>query len=92
MNGIGSPTVGQLLRHRRRATTAIYAYLDDAALQDAAARAAAVIADAMQYRPEVTPLRGEARDLKEVVAEVDKQFAEVRGEVTFAQNEGQLTC
>ena len=31
---------------------------------------------------EVTTLRGEARGLKKVVAEVDKQFAEVRGEVT----------
>ena len=31
---------------------------------------------------EVTTQRGEARGLKKVVAEVDKQFAEVRGEVT----------
>ena len=33
VNGIGLPTVGRLLGHRRRRTTAIYAHLDDAALR-----------------------------------------------------------
>ena len=50
MNGVGLTTVGKLLGHRRRGTTAIYAHLDDAALQEAAAQAAAVIARAMGYR------------------------------------------
>ena len=56
MNGVGLPTVGRLLGHRRRSTTAIYAHLDDTALQDAAAKAAAVIARAMGYRAEPPPL------------------------------------
>ena len=30
MNGVGLPTVGRLLGHRRRANTAIYTHLDDA--------------------------------------------------------------
>ena len=55
MNGVGLTTVGQLLGHRRRETTAIYAHLDDAALQDAAARAADVIARAMGYRAAPPP-------------------------------------
>jgi len=42
--------VGKLLGHRKRATTAIYAQLDDAALRAAAAHAATVIARAMGYR------------------------------------------
>ncbi|MCY4002262.1 MAG: hypothetical protein OXF33_00910 [Rhodospirillales bacterium] len=50
MNDVGLTTVGKLLGHRRRGTTAIYAHLDDAALQEAAAQAAAVIARAMGYR------------------------------------------
>jgi hypothetical protein len=50
MNGVGLTTVGRLLGHRRRESTAIYAHLDDEALQDAAARAADVIARAMGYR------------------------------------------
>ena len=50
MHGVGLTTVGRLLGHSRRETTAIYAHLDDAALQDAAAQAAAVIARAMGYR------------------------------------------
>ena len=37
MNGVGLITVGRLLGHRRRETTAIYAHLDDGALRDAAA-------------------------------------------------------
>ena len=59
-NGVGLPTVGRLLGHRNRATTAIYAHLDDAALQDAAAQAAGVIAGAMGYRAEPPPLPAEA--------------------------------
>ena len=52
MNGVGLTTVGRLLGHRQRETTAIYAHLDDTALRDAAAQAAAVIARAMGYRAE----------------------------------------
>jgi len=51
MNGVGLTTVGKLLGHRRRGTTAIYAHLDDAALQDAAAQAATVIARAWGTGP-----------------------------------------
>ena len=60
MNGVGLSTVGRLLGHRKRATTAIYAHLDDAALQGAAAQAAAVIARAMGFRAEPPPLSVEA--------------------------------
>ena len=49
MNGVGLTTVGQLLGHRQRETTAIYAHLDDRALQDAAAQTAMVIAHALGY-------------------------------------------
>lgn len=49
MNGVGLTAVGKLLGHRKRATTAIYAHLDDAALRDAAAQAATAIARAMEY-------------------------------------------
>ena len=56
MNGVGLTTVGRLLGHRQRETTAIYAHLDDGALRDAAARAAAVIARAMGYRAVPPPL------------------------------------
>ena len=49
MNGIGLTTVGCLLGHRQRDTTAIYAHLDDATLAEAAAKAATVIARAMRY-------------------------------------------
>ena len=59
MNGVGLTTVGRLLGHRKRRTTAIYAHLDDAALHDAAARAAAVIAAATGYRAEPPPLPDE---------------------------------
>ena len=65
MNGVGLTTVGRLLGHRQRETTAIYAHLDDGALRDAAAQTAAVIARAMGYRAEPTPLPEEtdvARD------------------------------
>ena len=56
MNGVGLTTVGRLLGHRKGTTTAIYAHLDDAALQGAAAQAAAVIARAMGFRAEPPPL------------------------------------
>ena len=62
MNGEGLTTVGRLLGHRKRRTTAIYAHLDDAALRDAAARAAAVIAGAMGYKAEPPPLPDETED------------------------------
>ena len=55
-------TVGRLLGHRRRETTAIYAHLDDGALRDAAAQAAAVIARAMGYRAEPPPLPEETQN------------------------------
>ena len=61
MNGVGLTTVGRLLGHRQRETTAIYAHLDDSALRDAAAQAAAVIARAMGYRA-APPLPHEAGD------------------------------
>ncbi len=57
MNGVGLATVGRLLGHRRRATTAIYAHLDDAALRDAAAQVAAVIARPALSGPS-KPVRG----------------------------------
>ncbi len=60
MNGVGLTTVGRLLGHRKRETTAIYAHLDDGALRDAAAQAAAVIARAMGYKAEAPPLPDEA--------------------------------
>ena len=56
MNGVGLTTVGRMLGHRNRETTAIYAHLDDAALRDAAALAASVIAGAMNYTAEPPPL------------------------------------
>ena len=60
MNGVALTTVGRLLGHRKRATTAIYAHLDDAALQGAATQAAAVIARAMEYRAEPPSLSDNA--------------------------------
>ena len=60
MNGVGLTTVGRLLGHRQRETTAVYAHLDDAALRDAAAQAATVIARAMGYRVEAPPLQDDA--------------------------------
>jgi len=56
MNGVGLPTVGRLLGHRRLATTAIYAHLDDSALQAAAENAAGVIAKAMGFAGKPPPL------------------------------------
>ncbi len=60
---MGSPTVGRLLGHRQRETTAIYAHLDDSALRDAAAQAAAVIARAMGYSAEPPPLSDQTDDV-----------------------------
>ena len=54
-NGVGLPTVGRLLGHRRLATTAIYAHLDDSALQAAAETAAGRIAKAMRFEAETSP-------------------------------------
>ena len=65
MNGEGLPTVGRLLGHRRRATTAIYAHLDDATLQDAAARAAGVIAQAMEFKVEGSLLSSDEEESHE---------------------------
>ncbi len=59
MNGVGLTAVGKLLGHRKRATTAIYAHLDDAALRAAAAQAATVIARAMGYSAPPPPLPDE---------------------------------
>ena len=60
MNGVGLTTVGRLLGHRQRETTAIYAHLDDRALRDAATQAAIVVARAMGYKTEAPPLRDDA--------------------------------
>ena len=60
MNGVGPPTVGRLPGHKRRTTTAIYAHLDDATLQDAAAQATAVIVKATGFEVELPPLETEA--------------------------------
>ena len=48
MNGFGLPIVGRLLGHKRLATTAIYAQLDDAAVRAAAEKAAGRIAKAIE--------------------------------------------
>ena len=78
MNGVGLTTVGRLLGHRKRETTAIYAHLDDGALQDAAAQAAAIIARAMGYRAETRsapdePSRSDAlRDGPESLTTVER--------------------
>ncbi len=55
MNGVVLTAVGRLLRHRKRAITAIYAHFDDAALRDAAAQAVTVISRAIGYEPEPPP-------------------------------------
>jgi hypothetical protein len=54
MNGVGLPTVGRLLGHKRLATTAVYAYLDDNALQTAAEKAAGRIAKATGIKSETS--------------------------------------
>ena len=61
MNGVGLTTVGRLLGHRQRDTTAIYAHLDEATLGDAAAHAATIIASAMRYTPRVSLAPGDTR-------------------------------
>jgi len=78
MNGVGLTTVGRLLGHRKRRTTAIYAHLDDAALQGAAAQAAGVIAGAMGYRAEPLPLPDESEPERSpsVPCELPKPSAE----------------
>ncbi len=60
MNNVGLPTVGRLLGHRHRDTTAIYAHFDDAALKNAADQAAGVIAHAMRFSETAVPLRVDA--------------------------------
>ena len=60
MDGVGLPTVGRLLGHRRRSTTAIYAHFDDGTLQNAADQAASVMAQAMRYRAVAPSLNVEA--------------------------------
>ena len=62
MNGVGLTAVGKLPGHRKRAATAIYAQLDDAALRDAVAQAATVIARATDYKAAPLPLPGETND------------------------------
>ncbi len=64
INGVGLPTVGRLLGHRQRRTTAIYAHLDDAALRDASAQTSLVIAGAMGYkaRPQSDNASGDSAD------------------------------
>ena len=62
MNGVGLTTAGRLLGHRQRETTAIYAHLDDGALRESAARAAADIARAMGYRAEPPPVPDDTED------------------------------
>lgn len=68
MNGVGLTAVGKLLGHRKRTTTAIYAHLDDAALRDAAAQAATIIARAMGYRAAPPPVPRETGDWTAFVA------------------------
>ena len=52
MNGVRLTAVGKLIGHRKRATLAIYAHLDDAVLRDAVAQVATVIARTMGYTAE----------------------------------------
>lgn len=87
MNGVGLTTVGRLLGHSKRETTAIYAHLDDAALQEAAAQAAVVIARAMGYKAEASPLRAETKD-GETLANVP-EFSTTEGQC--AAREGKKT-
>ena len=62
MNSVGLTAVGKLLGVRKRATTAIYAHLDDAALRDGAAQAATAIACAMGYKASAPAVPSEAKD------------------------------
>ena len=59
---VGLTTVGRLLVHRQRDTTAIYAHLDDSALRDTRAQAEAASARAMLYRAEPPLVPDEADD------------------------------
>ena len=70
MNGVGLTAVGKLLGHRKRTTTGMYAHLDDAALRDAAAQAATVIAQAMGYRAAPPPVPRETGDWTAPVAQL----------------------
>ncbi len=70
MSGVGLTTVGRLLGHRQRETTAIYAHLDDGALRAAAAQAAAVIARAMGYEAELPSLSDETDDVLSATPEL----------------------
>ena len=65
MSGLDLYTAGRLLGHRKRETTAVYAHLDDAALRDAAAQSASVIAKAMGFGTEANLLLEEANDIEE---------------------------
>ena len=69
MNGVGLTTVGRLLGHRQRETTAIYAHLDEGALREAAGQVAVVIARAMGYSAEPLPVPEEAEH-REILADV----------------------
>ena len=60
MSGVGLTLSGRMLGHRKRETTAIDAHLNDGALRDAAAQAAAVTARTMGPRVESSPLPDEA--------------------------------
>ncbi len=61
MNGVGLTAVGKLLGQRKRATIAICVHLDDAALRDAAAQVASIVARAMGYKVESPPVPGETK-------------------------------
>ena len=65
MNGVGLPTVGRLLGHRRLETTAIYAHLDDAALQGAAEKAAGRIAKAMGFKAVTLSEKSDSAQLRQ---------------------------
>ncbi len=88
MNGVGLTTVGRLLGHRQRETTAIYAHLDDGALRNAAAQAAAVIARAMGYSAEPPPLPDQAEQL-DILAAVPESSSS-RGRTTPEQERAPL--
>lgn len=62
-NGLNLATVvGKLLGHRKCATTAIYAHLDDAALGEAAVQASVAIARAMGCTSLLLTVTDEADD------------------------------
>ncbi len=88
MNGVGLTTVGRLLGHRQRETTAVYAHLDDGALRNVASQAAAVIARAMGYRAEPPPLPDQAEQL-DILAAVPESSSS-RGRTTPEQERDPL--